>query len=309
MSNNEPSLSDLRRLMDQLDDQLHELLMKRFTLVSQVAEAKARETAVSGNRVCVGNAGGAVRPGREAQVLRRLVAQHSGPLPPEVIVKIWRELVSAATHMQGSYGVFVYGSVQQQRYWDLARFYFGALTPLTLCESIDEVVQAIVREPDCIGLLPTFDAPKPDDGAWPPKLAALGKHGPRIVARLPFVGGSSTSPDFPSAFVVAVFDPEASGDDTSLLLIEVTSQASKADLDSWLSASGFDGAEVMLGPNKNSDGVSTFTVAVNGFVTTDDRRIVDNRQAGQAPIGDVIVLGTFANPIDLGRAPNSDVDL
>ncbi len=283
--------------------------MKRFTLVSQVAEAKTREAEISGNRACVGNAGGAIRPGREAQVLRRLVAQHSGPLPPEIVVKIWRELVSAATRMQGPYGVFVYGSVQKQRYWDLARFYFGALTPLTLCGSIDEVLHAITREPGCVGLLPTFDAPKPGDRTWPPKLAALGKNGPRIIARLPFVGGSSTSPDFSSAFVVAGFDPEASGDDTSLLLIEVASQASEADLDAWLSANGFDGADIMLGPNKNSDGGSTFTVAVNGFVAADDRRIVDTRKAGQAPIGNVIVLGAFANPIDLGRAPTSDVDL
>ena len=35
-----------------------------------------------------------LRPGREALILRRLVARHRGPFSRAVLVRLWRELIS-----------------------------------------------------------------------------------------------------------------------------------------------------------------------------------------------------------------------
>ena len=38
----------------------------------------------------------ALRPGREAMVLRRLLGRHSGPFPRGALVRLWREIMGAA---------------------------------------------------------------------------------------------------------------------------------------------------------------------------------------------------------------------
>ena len=47
----DPTLSELRDQMDELDDQLHGLLMERFALVSEIAKAKARDGSTGHNRL------------------------------------------------------------------------------------------------------------------------------------------------------------------------------------------------------------------------------------------------------------------
>ena len=95
MSENNSDLSNLRDEIDQIDDALHDLLMRRADVVDQVKDAKA-------------DSGGAIfRPGREAEILRRLADRHSGTLPRDVIIRMWRELVSAFVSLQGPFSVSV----------------------------------------------------------------------------------------------------------------------------------------------------------------------------------------------------------
>ncbi|HYZ32124.1 MAG TPA: chorismate mutase, partial [Crenalkalicoccus sp.] len=62
------ALAALRAEIDTLDDALHDLLMRRAGVVARLAASRAKGDAP------------ALRPGREAAVLRRLLARHAGPL-------------------------------------------------------------------------------------------------------------------------------------------------------------------------------------------------------------------------------------
>jgi chorismate mutase len=77
MTSDSPTLSDLRREIDQIDEALHDLLMKRAAVVDGVRAAKRQD------------GGGAFRPAREAQVLRGLVRRHHGSLPRGLVVRQW----------------------------------------------------------------------------------------------------------------------------------------------------------------------------------------------------------------------------
>jgi chorismate mutase len=59
-------LTALRAELDGIDDALHDLLMRRAGVVERVARAGKR---------------GALRPGREAVIIRRLLGRHHGGLP------------------------------------------------------------------------------------------------------------------------------------------------------------------------------------------------------------------------------------
>ena len=95
-----PQLEQLRRAIDAIDDQLHDLLMKRTELAGQITAAK--RAAVPGV-----DGAGFMRPGREAQVIRRLAARHHGPFPKLAMVQLWREIMSAFVGLQTPFTVAV----------------------------------------------------------------------------------------------------------------------------------------------------------------------------------------------------------
>src|SRR3954463_3283301 len=82
----------LRAELDRIDNEIHELLMRRAEIVEHVAR--------SGKPA-------AFRPGREASIIRRLVGRHHGSLPPVALVRIWRELLAGTTAMQGGFSLAV----------------------------------------------------------------------------------------------------------------------------------------------------------------------------------------------------------
>ena len=59
-------LSELRANLDSIDDAIHDLLMRRAEVVSHIASVKT---------------GAALRPGREAAIIRRLLARPSATSP------------------------------------------------------------------------------------------------------------------------------------------------------------------------------------------------------------------------------------
>lgn len=287
MAGKDLSLSELRQQMDALDDQLHELLMERFALVGDIAAAKAGEPVPRAI---------AMRPGREAQVLRRVLAQHRGALPAGVILKIWRELVSAATWLQGHYSVHVFSGAQADLFWDLARFYFGALTPMTKCNSADDVVRAVTQDPKVVGMLPVFDSSAGPSVVNPSSFTGQNGQRVHIIARLPFVRGSDHLPEYPAAFVISSGEPEASGDDTSILMIRVEPSVSASELTGALETLKFSGIELMVGPDGSE---KTCIVAVNGMIGAKDLQLAMSHAARPAWMKDAVVLGAYANPIEL----------
>src|SRR5260370_23500512 len=81
MASSKPTLDELRRQIDAIDDQVHDLLMRR----TEIVEAIGREK--KDGRVP------AFRPGREVVILRRLVARHAGRFPAAALVRMWRGML------------------------------------------------------------------------------------------------------------------------------------------------------------------------------------------------------------------------
>ncbi len=109
-------LAALRAELDGLDDALHDTLMRRAEVVGRIAALRIKD-------------GTPLRPGREAAILRRLLARHGGALPRHGIVRIWRELIAAMTEIQKP---LVIAACSEGDGAALAREQFGALVALRL---------------------------------------------------------------------------------------------------------------------------------------------------------------------------------
>ena len=85
-----PTLADARQRIDSIDRQIQQLIAERAGWAHQVGKAKGPLRAAVDY----------YRPEREAQVLRMVVDRNEGPLSDEMLVRLFREIMSACLAQQ-----------------------------------------------------------------------------------------------------------------------------------------------------------------------------------------------------------------
>ena len=140
---NARSLEAVRARLDVVDRRLLELIDERAALASEVAAAKA--AAGEGGRF-------ALRPPREAEVLRNLLARPRKAAPAGLVVRIWRELMSDSLSRQGPYHVSVYVGQAPEGVREAARMRFGDAPPFTAASRPEEAI-AEAKTPGGVAVL------------------------------------------------------------------------------------------------------------------------------------------------------------
>jgi chorismate mutase len=275
----DPALLRLRAELDTLDDAIHDLLMQRADVVAQVAALGTK------GRV-------ALRPGREADIIRRLLRRHQGPLPKRVLPRIWRELFAATTSMQGLYSATVCEVQAGSGYVALAREHFGTGTPLRTHRSPAQAIAEVSRGSAIAAVLPMPAEDEAAPAAW--WTALLQRDEPRIhvVGRLPFWSPRAEGAPQVRALVVAAVAPDPSAQDRSLIGLELPLEMSRARLTTALTEAGFSVGGSILRRDPN-DPMALALIDVDGHVTQDDPRL-----ATLAALRPPVVLGSYAVPVD-----------
>lgn len=132
-------LKKYREQIDRIDDELLKLFNQRAGLAQQIGHVKQD--------------GPVLRPEREAQVLRRLQAQNSGPLGDEAIAQLFTEIMSQCRALEaplrvaylGPHGTFSEAAVFQR---------FGQATEGVPADSIDGVFAAVESGAANYGMVP-----------------------------------------------------------------------------------------------------------------------------------------------------------
>ena len=116
-----------RAEIDALDEKIAALLNARATRAAAIGKLKAN--------------GGAYRPEREAEVLRRIAGANRGPLANEALVRLFTEIISACRSLEEPLSVAYLGPQGTFSEMALAK-QFGASVQAQPCGSIDEVFRA-----------------------------------------------------------------------------------------------------------------------------------------------------------------------
>lgn len=285
------ALADVRREIDTIDDAIQDLLMKRTELIVGVAEAKARAASAGGQGSFI-----AFRPGREAEVLRRLADRQRGRLPLKVVFRLWREIVSAMTRIQGPFRVDVHGGSEALAFWDLARSYYGSSSEMELHDTARDVLRRISQDRSAIGILP--EPGNYAGGDWWPALALAGVDGPRVVARIPFLDVADESGGV-RALVVTQAAYEPTGDDTSLLSVATAGGMSETAIAARVKAAGLAGECVAVAETKDGRALHHNLFAIDGYLDGEDERIAAIAADGAVEIARAI--GGYANPVRRAR--------
>jgi chorismate mutase len=229
-----PSLADLRREIDSIDEQMHRLLMSRGDIIDRlISVKKSAET------------GSAFRPAREADMMRRLVQRHAGILPLDTVESIWRVIIATFTYVQAPFAVHADLSAGDAHMRDSTRFHFGFTVPFKAHMGASSVVAAVSESRGDLGLVPAFAIG--GGGAWWSALEF--DSSPKIIARLPFID----RPDHPAAlpvFVISRAAPDAMVTEVEVWSLRVSGwNAAAAQAIAPL-------AEVIAVPDKAFDGAA-----------------------------------------------------
>jgi chorismate mutase len=178
-----PSLQELRKEIDAIDEQVHSLLMRRGDIIDRLISVKQTQ-----------EVGSAFRPAREADMMRRLVQRHRGILPIDTVESIWRVIIATFTYVQAPFSVHADLSLGESAMRDSARFHFGFTVPYVAHFSAAAAVEAVARSKGDLALVSATSSRTP----WWIALEASGA--PKIIARLPFIERA----DHPAALPVFV---------------------------------------------------------------------------------------------------------
>jgi chorismate mutase-like protein len=137
-------LGELRQRIDALDTELLRLLNERATLAKEIGVIKNRASLPI------------YSPDREMKLLRSLVERSNGPLRPESIRAIYREIMSASLALENDIVIACLGPAGSSTH-QTALSKFGSSVRYTPTNSIAEVIEQIrANKADC-GVVPLED--------------------------------------------------------------------------------------------------------------------------------------------------------
>jgi chorismate mutase len=108
------TVESLRARIDAIDASILDLVEQRMQVAQEFRAVKPHSVGAA-----------AMRPSREVEILRTLIARGAGKLDPDLVIDVWRPLLSASLKSQTHVEAAVAGAMDPVRLHDLVRRYFG----------------------------------------------------------------------------------------------------------------------------------------------------------------------------------------
>lgn len=289
MATDDQQLETLRRDVDRIDDALHDLLMQRTERMLEIGRHK---TGPEDERFTL------PRPGREATVLRRLLARHKGAFPSDVLARLWREIIGALMRVQGPFSIAVYMPERGSGYLEIARDHYGAYADAVSYQAAGRVLKAVAEGAAAVAVLPLPGETAAE--AWWPALIGDAKPRMQVIARLPFCGPGQGRGGEIEAFAVAAVAPEETGDDRSLLAVETRSDVSRTQLNAKLANAGL-ATLTYWDARSFAPDARVHLLEVGGHVLDSDPRVVRLAHGNDESVRYVRCIGAYATPLHCAR--------
>jgi chorismate mutase len=198
MSGPPPNLEDIRKEIDAIDDGIADLVARRIAASLQVRQNKAADGSISQSPI---------RPAREAAILRRLLTRSAGAVPPDLLVRLWRVILSSSTLAQAEVSLHVpkrlAASAAAQR---VLSAHFGAMP---IADYRDEA-QAMVQ----VNLSPGDLCVVEMGSSWAEAFVSGAAGEARVIGVLPVLRAE----DAPAYVILGHAAAQPTGDDETLVI-------------------------------------------------------------------------------------------
>lgn len=191
------ALDAIRRDIDSIDGQILDLLVRRFAATERVRATKAQDGSIAASPF---------RPAREAIMLRRLIGESDGTVAPDVLVRLWRVILSASIQSQAKVTLHLDGALGQDVATRiLVAQHFCGMT-VELHRSPSQALAALGAARGDLALV----APNSD---WASEHVRIGLTS-QVIGTLPAIDAC----DAPQLLILGHVEPQPSGDDETLLI-------------------------------------------------------------------------------------------
>lgn len=197
--NPDTSLDAIRREIDSIDDQILRLLVQRFAATEKVRATKSQDGSISSSPF---------RPAREAMMMRRLIGEAGDSLRPELLVRLWRVILSASIQSQAPVTLHMESALGQDLETRLLVSQHFCGMKVERHPSPAAALEALAAVRGDLALI----APGSD---WPRDIPSGMANSAQVIVTLPVAGGGGP----PQLLVFGHAVPQRSGDDETLLLI------------------------------------------------------------------------------------------
>lgn len=276
------ALKAVRIEIDEIDNQIQDLLIKRTKVVEKVRDIKEGEDVK-------------IRPAREAEMMYRLTARHHGNFPKRELCRIWREIIVATLTFEGPFSVAVIDQEDTPGYGDIARDQYGSFTKMSRHPSGRSVVEAVRKQDAVVGIVPLPRRDDPDP--WWRYMVSTTTDTPKVIARLPFVPDSNIRDNSLEALVISPVQQEPTGRDRSLLAVEADEEIGARRIEDALNSAGVSAAFIQSWHDPQRPPGWTYLVEAFGFVDPAGKqfpRFIDSIGASAQRI---VHLGGYGTPL------------
>lgn len=284
MTADNKELTEFRREIDVIDDKIVALLAERTNIVTKVGRLKHKE-----------NPGQCpIRPGREAEMVRRIIDKCKDTnIPPAAGAAIWRLFIGMSTAVEAKLNISVFAAERDESLVWLAREYFGPTISVSKQPHIKRVIGDVMDGKASVGIVPPLRSS--DAEQWWPSLMQQGKESPKVFAHLPFVNADGK--DAHTALAIARITPEASGEDVSLLAIEADHNVSQHKLQTALAQNKLEASWINIATLNPA--TRHHLVACTGFVMPAHASLHAALLSLGTSILGITFLGAYAAPLIL----------
>lgn len=140
----ELALGEIRKEIDAIDRQIHQLLNQRARCAQAVAEVKSE---YQQEKVVY------YRPEREAQVLRKVMERNEGPLPDAEVARLFREVMSTCLALEQPLRVVFPGTLCSRSH-QAAMKQFGQAAQFDAIDSIEKIFSEVANGTAHYGIVP-----------------------------------------------------------------------------------------------------------------------------------------------------------
>jgi len=278
-------LTEFRKEIDTLDDEIFALIKKRFDVVEKVGVLKssAPQTQTS-----------FIKAGREAFLLEKANKYNLAHAPKGTAISLMRQFIASACNMEQQLKVVYLSEGKHSDYYWLGREYFGSYSQFTRQANTQRVIAEVTGKADHIGIISTPDESK--DKWW--TALASNETAPRVFAKLPCFISAKISISDPSAFAIGNVELEDSGNNITMMVIKTAEGTSTAKLHSIISKINLPATMVdHVASARGSD--QQYLFELDGFFNADSPIIqtLKNELGEQLII--LSIIGSYANQIRL----------
>ena len=288
MTNSLNKLKEFRIQIDALDRQVISLLKQRMNIIKQVAEYKKNQNEVF-----------YIKSSREADMLKKLIADNNSSFSSASIVAIWRKIITNANMHEQTIKLVVHNPKNNPEIEYILRDYYNNEIEIHHFDSINNVISELQKDQSKIGIFSLPEKNNTNSEDWWINLSN-NQTNLKVFASLPFIKFKINNAGLKfnhQLVAVAQKQPEQSNQDITLLVFEINKDYSLSKIQNLFEKNQLQANILKVNQSSYFAGMQLILIELQGFFLENDQILQNIKNDPLKPY--ITIIGHYPTTIDI----------